>query len=60
MNVGFISCSGASERKALGHMPTKADFAAVRSIWIGRERPPDQSAVALYDNVWFSSEEATS
>ncbi|EIM24544.1 protein-L-isoaspartate O-methyltransferase family protein [Microvirga lotononidis] len=56
MNVGFISCSGTTERISRGRLPTEADLAAVRSIWIGSTRAPDSSAVAVYDDVWFSSE----
>jgi hypothetical protein len=27
-----------------------------RSLWLVDERPPDDSAVVVYDDVWFSSE----
>ena len=57
MTVGFISCSGAHEKVSVRNLPTEADLAAVRSIWIRRDRPPDASALAVYDDVWFSSEE---
>lgn len=57
MTVGFISCSGTTERISTAHLPTEADLAAVRSIWIRSDRSPDSNAVAVYDDVWFSSEE---
>jgi len=57
MTVGFISCSGTTERISAARLPTEADLAAVRSIWIRSDRSPDSSAVAVYDDVWFSSEE---
>lgn len=57
MNVGFISCSGTTERISIRNLPTEADLAAVRSVWIEGDRVPDASAVAVYDQVWFSSEE---
>jgi protein-L-isoaspartate(D-aspartate) O-methyltransferase len=57
MTVGFISCSGTNERPSIAHLPTEADLAAVRSVWIKGDRSPDSSAVAVYDDVWFSSEE---
>jgi protein-L-isoaspartate(D-aspartate) O-methyltransferase len=57
MRVGFISCSGTSEKISVRRLPTEADLAAVRSIWIGSDRSPDSHAVAVYDDVWFSSEE---
>jgi protein-L-isoaspartate(D-aspartate) O-methyltransferase len=56
MNVGFISCSGTTERISIRNLPTEADLAAVSSVWIKRDRAPDASAVAVYDQVWFSSE----
>lgn len=56
MNVGFISCSGTNEAISAGSMPTEADLAAVRSLWTANERAPDASAVAIYGDVWFSSE----
>lgn len=55
MTVGFISCSGTRERPVLTHLPSEADLAAVRSIWLRSEYPPDGSAVAIYEQVWFSS-----
>jgi protein-L-isoaspartate(D-aspartate) O-methyltransferase len=58
MTVGFISCSGVAEKPSIKNLPSEADLAAVRSLWIRRDRPPDASAVAVYDEVWFSSEEA--
>jgi protein-L-isoaspartate(D-aspartate) O-methyltransferase len=55
MNVGFISCSGTTEKLSVKHLPTEADLAAVRSLWLKGEAAPDSSAVAVYDYVWFSS-----
>ncbi len=60
MTVGFISCSGTTEKISVAHLPTEADLAAVRSIRIRSDCPPDSSAVAVYDDVWFSSEEGAS
>jgi len=58
MNVGFISCSGTTEKMSGAPLPTEADLAAVRSIWIRSDRSPDSHAVAVYDDVWFSSDES--
>jgi protein-L-isoaspartate(D-aspartate) O-methyltransferase len=55
MNVGFISCSGTKEKLSVKHLPTEADLVAVRSVWLKGEAAPDNSAVAVYDQVWFSS-----
>jgi protein-L-isoaspartate(D-aspartate) O-methyltransferase len=57
MTVGFISCSGTKEKPSSSRLPTEADLAALRSIWIRSDRSPDSSAVVVYDEVWFSSEE---
>jgi protein-L-isoaspartate(D-aspartate) O-methyltransferase len=57
MTVGFISCSGTTEKISVSRLPTESDIAAVRSVWISGDRSPDSSAVAVYDDVWFSSEE---
>ncbi|MGF9758450.1 SAM-dependent methyltransferase [Microvirga sp. 0TCS3.31] len=57
MRVGFISCSGVTEKPAIKNLPGEADLAAIRSIWIRSERAPDAKAVAIYSDVWFSSEE---
>jgi protein-L-isoaspartate(D-aspartate) O-methyltransferase len=56
MNVGFISCSGAAETSSLRNLPREAELATIRSIWIRSSRAPDASAVAVYNDVWFSSE----
>jgi protein-L-isoaspartate(D-aspartate) O-methyltransferase len=55
MTVGFISCSGTSEKISVRDLPTEAAIAAVQSVWIRSDRPPDGSAVAVYGDVWFSS-----
>jgi hypothetical protein len=57
MNVGFIPCSGADETASGARPLSEADFAGLRSIWLTDERPPDGSALAAYEKVWFSSEE---
>jgi protein-L-isoaspartate(D-aspartate) O-methyltransferase len=55
MGVGFIPCSGAMPREQ-GHGARSATVPP-RSIWLRSERQPDASAIALYDEVWFSSDE---
>jgi protein-L-isoaspartate(D-aspartate) O-methyltransferase len=57
MNVGFIPCSGADETASGARPLSEADFAGLRSIWLADERSPDGSALAVYEKVWFSSEE---
>lgn len=57
MRVGFISCSGTREAASNRNLPSESDLAAVRSVWIRSEREPDASAAAVYEDVWFSSEQ---
>jgi hypothetical protein len=28
-----------------------------RSVWLEEQRPPDETATAVYEGVWFSCEE---
>ncbi|MGO4388736.1 protein-L-isoaspartate O-methyltransferase [Microvirga sp. 2YAF29] len=55
MSVGFISCSGMTEKSSVRHLPSEADLATVRSVWLRDEIAPDKNAVATYKQVWFSS-----
>jgi protein-L-isoaspartate(D-aspartate) O-methyltransferase len=56
MNVGFIACSGESTIAPDRHGPSEADIAAIRSVWLTRDRRPDRTATAIYDALWFSTE----
>jgi protein-L-isoaspartate(D-aspartate) O-methyltransferase len=56
MTVGFISCSEEKTKKTSVHGPSEGDIVATRSIWLKADREPDQSATAVYDAVWFSSD----
>jgi protein-L-isoaspartate(D-aspartate) O-methyltransferase len=54
MEVAFIACVGAVARAAEG----RADIDEVTrtcSLWLTEERPPDDTAILVYDQVWFSS-----
>jgi protein-L-isoaspartate(D-aspartate) O-methyltransferase len=54
MAVGFIPCTGASVRTGpQGRMGADGAL-AIRSLWRTGDRPPDGSAVAIYERVWFS------
>jgi protein-L-isoaspartate(D-aspartate) O-methyltransferase len=57
MTVGFIACSGEKTRRTSAYGPSEADIANIRSIWLRSARSPDESAIAIYDDVWFSSSE---
>jgi protein-L-isoaspartate(D-aspartate) O-methyltransferase len=56
MSVGFIACNGEQTKVASGGAPSDAGIAATRSVWLTKDREPDQNATAVYDAVWFSSE----
>lgn len=51
--VGFIACAGTDAPARL--MPTPETARAVRALHLVAERAPDDSAVAVYPEVWFSA-----
>jgi len=55
MRSWFIPCSGAAEAGNAALSPTRETAADIRSLWPSGEREPDDSAVAIFDDVWFSS-----
>lgn len=55
MEVAFIACVGAMTRPSAGHRPEYGEVVRTRSVWLTTERPPDDTATAIYDQVWFSS-----
>jgi protein-L-isoaspartate(D-aspartate) O-methyltransferase len=56
MPAWFIPCVGASKEIALTRAPqSHADAWSIRSLWTTTERAPDETAVAIYPDVWFSS-----
>lgn len=52
MAVGFIPCVGAQAPPAEG----AGDPLATRSVWLCADRPPDATATAVHDAVWFSKD----
>jgi protein-L-isoaspartate(D-aspartate) O-methyltransferase len=51
----FIPCVGASSDKDTVTEPSGQGARSVRSIWPTAEKQPDDTAVAVYRDVWFSS-----
>jgi len=52
----FIPCVGASNEVSPLKVPASSGEArAIRSIWATGDRLPDNSAVAIYADVWFST-----
>jgi protein-L-isoaspartate(D-aspartate) O-methyltransferase len=56
LEVAFIACVGATAGPAGGDGTDVADVMRTRSIWLVAERPPDDSAIVVYDEVWFSTD----
>ncbi|WP_159718298.1 protein-L-isoaspartate O-methyltransferase family protein [Geminicoccus flavidas] len=55
MPAWFIPCIGASDLDDCTRIPTGSEARAVRSAWLSADRSPDDSAVAIYRHVWFST-----
>ncbi|WP_204350934.1 hypothetical protein, partial [Serratia marcescens] len=51
----FIPCVGASNTDQCTKVPDDAAAWSSRSLWLTAERPPDETATAIYPHVWFSS-----
>ena len=54
MSSWFIPCAGASSSKGNTLAPTPSTARCIRSIHLSGVRTPDESAVAIYEHVWFS------
>ena len=52
----FIPCSGASDATTSIRRPSIREARKTRSIVLASERAPDESATAIYPELWFSSE----
>jgi protein-L-isoaspartate(D-aspartate) O-methyltransferase len=53
----FIPCVGASSTDECTKAPDSAGAWSARSLWLTAEREPDETAVAIYRHLWFSSAE---
>ncbi len=51
----FISCVGASDVSDAILLPTWQEAQTIRSAWLTSDRHPDETAVAIFPDVWFSS-----
>ena len=54
MSSLFIPCHGVEPAQDSKQAPASAEFWGINSLHLKRERTPDDSAVAIYDEVWFS------
>jgi protein-L-isoaspartate(D-aspartate) O-methyltransferase len=57
MNAFFIPCVGASETDECTKIPAPGEVRSMRSVWLTSDREPDETAIAIYKHVWFSSAE---
>lgn len=55
MPAWFIPCVGASDSADSGRVPDRADVWRTQSVHVTGARPPDESATAVYEYVWFSA-----
>jgi protein-L-isoaspartate(D-aspartate) O-methyltransferase len=55
MAAWFIPCLGASSTDVCLKAPDFREARAARSAWLTADRPPDRTALAIYQDVWFSS-----
>jgi protein-L-isoaspartate(D-aspartate) O-methyltransferase len=55
MSSWFIPCAGASSPRGCTLAPTSSTARHVRSLHLSRDHAPDGSAIAIYEQVWFSS-----
>jgi protein-L-isoaspartate(D-aspartate) O-methyltransferase len=52
--VGFIPCVGAQGERS--DRATGRDPSETQSVWLTTTRKPDETATAVYEEVWFSSD----
>jgi protein-L-isoaspartate(D-aspartate) O-methyltransferase len=53
----FIPCVGASDAEQCLKIPDQREAWSARSVWLTSDREPDDTAVAIYKDLWFSSAE---
>lgn len=56
MGSWFIPCVGASKPGPADRVPTSAEAWATRSLRLTADQPPDETATAVFGEVWFSRE----
>jgi protein-L-isoaspartate(D-aspartate) O-methyltransferase len=53
----FVPCVGASVAEECIRIPDSREAWSARSVWLTSDREPDETAVAICENLWFSSSE---
>jgi protein-L-isoaspartate(D-aspartate) O-methyltransferase len=59
MPAWFIPCIGASDPLQSLKAPDRAGAQTIRSLWLTKDRDPDESAIAIFRDVWFSDQATT-
>jgi protein-L-isoaspartate(D-aspartate) O-methyltransferase len=54
MRAWFIPCIGAANADPTSKIPTAGQERLSRSIWLTAEKAPDETAIAVFNDVWFS------
>ncbi|ASW07226.1 protein-L-isoaspartate O-methyltransferase [Rhizobium sp. 11515TR] len=55
MPAYFIPCIGASDPMQSAKIPNGGEARSIQSVWLTQERAPDETAVAIYRDLWFSN-----
>ena len=53
----FIPCVGAPDAEESRKIPDSREAWSVRSVWLSSDREPDETAVSICNELWFSSAE---
>jgi protein-L-isoaspartate(D-aspartate) O-methyltransferase len=53
----FIPCVGAADAEQCKKVPDLREAWSARSVWLTSDREPDETAVAICEELWFSSAE---
>jgi protein-L-isoaspartate(D-aspartate) O-methyltransferase len=53
----FIPCVGAADAEECDKIPDSREAWSARSVWLNSDRAPDETAVAICKDLWFSSAE---
>jgi protein-L-isoaspartate(D-aspartate) O-methyltransferase len=51
----FIPCVGAADAVECRKLPDQREAWSARSVWLNSDREPDETAVAICEELWFSS-----
>ncbi|MGN6779327.1 protein-L-isoaspartate O-methyltransferase family protein [Rhizobium sp.] len=55
MPAYFIPCIGASDPMQTTKTPNGGEARSIQSVWLTQDRAPDETAVAIYRDIWFSN-----